>query len=58
MAKGFNVKEEKRYTLQLEETSGWYAVVENVSQEDCKSAYDNQLNQGVHPDRLRIVRTT
>ena len=56
MAKGFNVKEEKRYTLQLEETSGWYVVVENVSQEGCKTKYDEQLNQGINPQRLRITR--
>ena len=56
MAKGFQVKEDKRYTLEVEETSGWYTVVENVSQEDCKRAYDNQLNQGVNPQRLRIRR--
>ena len=56
MAKGFNVKEEKRYTLEVEETSGWYVVVENVSQEDCRSKYEEQLNQGVNPQRLRITR--
>jgi hypothetical protein len=48
--------EDKRYTLEVEETSGWYSIVENVSQEDCKSAYDKQLNQGVNPQRLRIRR--
>jgi hypothetical protein len=57
MAKGFQVKGDKRYTLEVEETSGWYSIVENVTQEDCKSAYDNQLNQGVNPKRLRIIRT-
>jgi len=56
MAKGFQLKEEKRYTLEVEETSGWYVVVENVSQEDCKVKYDEQLNQGIHPRRLRITR--
>ena len=48
--------EDKRYTLEVEETSGWYVVVENVSQEDCKVKYDEQLNQGTHPQRLRITR--
>ena len=48
--------EDKRYTLEVEETSGWYVVVENVSQEDCKVKYDEQLNQGIHPRRLRITR--
>ena len=48
--------EDKRYKLEVEETSGWYVVVENVSQEDCKVKYDEQLNQGVNPQRLRITR--
>ena len=56
MAKGFQVKEDKRYKLEVEETSGWYVVVENVSQEDCKVKYEEQLNQGIHPQRLRITR--
>jgi hypothetical protein len=49
--------EDRRYTLEVEETSGWYVVVENVSQEDCKTKYEEQLNQGVNPQRLRITRT-
>ena len=49
--------EDKRYTQEVEETAGWYSIVENVSQEDCKVAYDKQLNQGVNPKRLRIIRT-
>ena len=48
--------EDKRYKLEVEETSGWYVVVENVSQEDCKVKYEEQLNQGVNPQRLRITR--
>ena len=48
--------EDKRYKLEVEETSGWYVVVENVSQEDCKTKYDEQLNQGINPQRLRITR--
>ena len=50
------MEEDKRYTLEVEETSGWYTVVENVSQEDCKVKYDEQLNQGINPQRLRITR--
>jgi len=56
MAKGFNVKEEKRYRLEVEETTGWYSVADNVSQEDCKKAYDEKLNEGINPQRLRIIR--
>ena len=56
MAKGFEIKTDKRYKLEVEETSGWYVVVENVSQEDCKVKYEEQLNQGTHPQRLRITR--
>ena len=48
--------EDKRYKLEVEETSGWCVVVENVSQEDCKTKYDEQLNQGINPQRLRITR--
>ena len=56
MAKGFEIKTDKRYKLEVEETTGWYVVVENVSQEDCKVKYEEQLNQGVNPQRLRITR--
>ena len=48
--------EDKRYKLEVEEASGWCVVVENVSQEDCKTKYDEQLNQGINPQRLRITR--
>ena len=56
MAKGFNVKEEKRYRLEEEQTTGWCSLADNVSQEDCKRMYDQKLNEGINPSRLRITR--
>ena len=58
MTKGFNVKtkEDSRYRLEEEQTSGWYSVAENVSQQECKQLYDQRLNEGISPKRLRITR--
>ena len=56
MAKGFSVKEEKRYRLEEEQTTGWDIIADNVSQERCKELYDEKLNIGVNPQRLRITR--
>ena len=50
------MEEEKRYCLEEEETTGWYVVAENVSEEQCKQRYNERLNQGVSPQRLRIRR--
>ena len=50
------MEEQKRYRLEVEETSGWYPVADNVSQEQCKELYDQKLYEGVHPQRLRITR--
>jgi hypothetical protein len=56
MAKGFSVKEEKRYRLEEEQTTGWDIIADNVSQERCKELYDEKLYNGVNPQRLRITR--
>jgi len=56
MAKGFKVKEDKRYRLEEEQTTGWYSLADNVSREDCKRIYDQKLNEGISPQRLRITR--
>jgi hypothetical protein len=56
MAKGFSVKEEKRYRLEEEQTTGWDIIADNVSQERCKELYDEKLYIGVNPQRLRITR--
>jgi hypothetical protein len=56
MAKGFNIKEDKRYRLEEEQTTGWYSLADNVSQQECKQLYDERLNEGVNPQRLRITR--
>jgi len=56
MAKGFSVKEEKRYRLEEEQTTGWDLIADNVSQQRCKELYDEKLNIGVNPQRLRITR--
>ena len=50
------MEEDKRYRVEVEETSGWYSVADNVSQDECKRIYDQKLNEGVHPQRLRIIR--
>ena len=56
MAKGFSLKTEARYKLEEEQTSGWYAIEENISKQRCKELYDERLNEGVNPRRLRITR--
>jgi len=58
MAQGFNVKtkENKRYRLDLEETSGWYLVSDNLTQKECEELYNQKLYEGIHPQRLRITR--
>ena len=38
------MEEDKRYRVEVEETSGWYSVADNVSQDECKSIYDQKLN--------------
>ena len=48
--------EDTRYRLEVEETTGWFTIVENVSKEDCKVKYEEQLNQGTSPQRLRVTR--
>jgi len=58
MAKGFSVKEEKRYRLEEEQTTGWDIIADNVSQERCKELYDEKLYIGVNPQRLRITRVS
>ena len=59
MAQGFTVKSDKPklYKLEEEETIGWYLLGENLTQEQCKELYDEKLNQGINPKRLRITRT-
>jgi len=48
--------DEKRYQLEVEDTSGWYTVGDNLSQEKCKELYDQKLYEGISPQRLRIRR--
>ena len=59
MAQGFTIKSNnpKLYKLEEEETIGWYVVEENLTQERCKELYDQKLNEGINPRRLRIIRT-
>ena len=51
-----DIEENKRYRLEVEETTGWYIVEDNVSKQRCKELYDEKLYQGVSPTRLRITR--
>ena len=63
MAKGFNVKPireeplDPTYRLEEEQTTGWYSVGDGLSKEKCQELYDQKLNEGVSPTRLRIIRT-
>ena len=51
MAQGFNLKENKRYRLDLEETSGWYLVSDNLTQKECEELYNQKLYEGIHPQK-------
>ena len=50
------MEEQKRYRLEEEETAGWYVVIDDVSEEQCKQRYNERLNEGINPQRLRITR--
>jgi|TARA_B100000902_G_C27000681_1_gene759706 hypothetical protein len=50
---------EKLYRIEELETSGWTLVERDdvgLTQEQAKNRYDELLNEGLSPDRLRIVR--
>ena len=47
---------EQLYKLQEEETMGWVDITEPLTKEECKRQYDEQLNEGTNPKRLKVVR--
>lgn len=61
MAQGFTIKPKEQprlYTLEEEQTTGWYSIGKDLTQQQCKELYDEKLNDGVSPGRLRITRTS
>ena len=50
--------EEARFTVQEEFTNGWHSVIENAPKEQCKKKYEECLENGTSPDRLRIIRVS
>lgn len=48
----------KLYRIEEESTNGWFAAPEcqGLTQEQCTAMYNGLMNDGVDPDRLRIVR--
>jgi hypothetical protein len=49
---------EELYKLQEEETMGWHDITGPLTREDCKKAYNAQLNDGTSPKRLKVVRVS
>lgn len=47
---------EELYKLQEEETMGWVDITQPLTKEECKKQYDEQLNEGTNPKRLKVVR--
>jgi hypothetical protein len=47
---------EELYKLQEEGTSGWTDITGPLTKEECKRQYDVQLNDGISPKRLNVVR--
>lgn len=63
MAKGFVVKlpdtnksPEPRYRLEEESTVGFVVIANNLTKEKCKELYDEKLDEGINPIRLKIIR--
>ena len=63
MAKGFVVKlpdankpSEPRYRLEEESTVGFTVVANNLTKEKCRELYEEKLEEGANPKRLKIVR--
>tara|TARA_R110002020_G_scaffold2527_2_gene12071 strand:- start:2317 stop:2496 length:180 start_codon:yes stop_codon:yes gene_type:complete len=57
MAQGFQIKKNNElYKLQEEVTSGWIDVTEPLTRKECIRYYEEHLNDGTSPKRLKIVR--
>lgn len=48
----------KLYRIEEESTNGWFTVPnhQGLTQEQCTEMYNGLMNDGVDPDRLRIIR--
>lgn len=49
---------EALYKIQEEDTTGWVDITQPLTKEVCRKMYENQLNEGTSPDRLRIIRVS
>jgi hypothetical protein len=47
---------EPLYKIQENATTGWTDVTKPLIKEDCTIAYENLLNEGISPNRLKVVR--
>ena len=47
---------EELYKLQEEGTMGWTDVTGALTKEECKRQYEENLNDGTNPKRLKVVR--
>ena len=48
--------ETELYKIEEESTSGWHECKTNLTKEECKEIYDQLLNKGINPKRLKITR--
>lgn len=48
--------EDKRYKIEEECTTGWEEIKTNLTKEECEKFYNSLLNDGVSPDRIKIIR--
>jgi len=48
--------EEQLYRIEQFDTTGWVIVYSSLSKEECKNVYDGLMNEGISPNRIRIVR--
>ena len=49
---------EELYKLQEEETVGWTDITGPLTKEECGRQYEEHLNAGTSPKRLKIVRVS
>ncbi len=47
---------EELYKLQEKETVGWVDITEPLTKEECLKHYEEHLNEGTSPKRLKVVR--
>ena len=47
---------EELYKRQEEGTMGWTDITGPLTREECKRQYEENLNDGTNPTRLKVVR--